>query len=112
MRGEAGQEGLSQDEAVTRAANDTEAGDADTDVRMKVRSTAREHDKEGIIKEHIMGSPTSRRTSAYSEDNDYTREQPTEGMRGVEGVGTPRYSGRGDGRTKGGTHTTREGVSS
>ena len=59
-----------------------------------------------------MGSPTSRRTSAYSEDNDYTREQPTEGMRGVEGVGTPRYSGRGDGRTKGGTHTTREGVSS
>ena len=32
-----------------------------------------------------------------------------EGMRGAERVGTPRSSRRGDGRTKGGTHATREG---
>ena len=91
--GQAGQEGVGQDEAVTRAVNDTEAGDVDTDVGMEVRSTAREHGKQGRNKERVMGSPMDRRMSAYSEENDDTREEPMEGTRRAERVGTSRCSG-------------------
>ena len=70
---------MGQDEAVTRAAKDTKAGDIDTDAEMEVRSTAREHDKQGRNKERVMGSHTDRRTRKYSEDNDDTQEEPTEG---------------------------------
>ena len=84
---------MGQDEAVTRAAKDTKAGDIDTDAEMEVRSTAREHDKQGRNKERVMGSPTDRRTSAYSKDHNNTREEPTEGTHGAERVGIPRCSG-------------------
>ena len=88
MRGQSGQESVSRDKAVPRAAKDP-----DMEAGMTVRSTAREHDKQGRNKEGIMGSPTDRRTSAYSKDHNNTREEPTEGTHGAERVGIPRCSG-------------------
>ena len=75
---------------------------------MEVRSTAREHGEKGRSEERVMGSRKDQRTSAYSGDNIDAGEEPTEGKRGEERVGMPRYSGRGDNRTKGGTHGARE----
>ena len=92
MQVQAGQEGASRDEAVTRAAKDP-----DTEVGMTVGSTAREYDKQGRNEERVMGSRTDRRTSAYSVENDDTREETTEGSHGAKGVAMPRCLGRGDG---------------
>ena len=103
MQAQAGQEDANRDEAVTRAATDP-----DTEVGMTVRYTLREHDKQGGNKENIIGSPTDRRMSAYSADNDDTRKEPTQGTHGVERVSTQRRAGRGDGRTEGGTHAARK----
>ena len=55
--GQAGHEGASRDEAVPRAAKDP-----NTEVGMTVRSTAREHNKQGRNEEHVMGSPTLKPT--------------------------------------------------
>ena len=92
MQGQAGQESASRDEAVPRPTKDP-----GTEVGIAVCSTAREHNKQGRNKEHVMGSPTDRRTSVYSKDNNDKWEEPTEGTHGAERVGTPRCSGRGDG---------------
>ena len=74
LQGQAGQENASRDVAVTRATKDP-----GTKVGMTVCFTAREHDKQWRNKERVMGSHTDRRTRKYSEDNDDTQEEPTEG---------------------------------
>ena len=58
MQSQVGHEGTSQDEAVTRVANNAEVG-----------YTAREYDEQGRSEEHVMGSRKDQKTSAYSEDN-------------------------------------------
>ena len=92
MQGQAGQEGANRDKAVTKATKDP-----DTEVGMMVRSTTSKHGKQGTNEDRVMGSPTDRRTSVYSKDNNDKWEEPTEGTHGAERVGTPRCSGRGDG---------------
>ena len=76
---------------------------------MTVRSTTREHDKQGENKERVIGSPIDQRTSAYSADNDDTRKEPTKGTHEAERVGTRRHAGRGDGRTKAESTNTDDG---
>ena len=88
MQGQVGQEGANRDEAVTKTAKNP-----DTEVGMTVRSTAREHGKQGRNKECVMGPPTDRRTSTYSADNNDTRKEPTEGTHGAERVSTRRRAG-------------------
>ena len=85
------------------------AKDPNTEVGLTVRSTAREHGKQGENKECVIGSPTDRRTSVYSVDNDDTRKEPTEGPHGAERVGTRRRTRRGDSQTEGGTHAANKG---
>ena len=104
LRDQAGRESTNRDGAVTKAAKDP-----NTEVGMTVRSTTREHGKQRENKERVIGSPTDRRTSAYSADNNDTRKEPTEGTHGAKRVGTRRRAGRGDGRTEGGPHATRKG---
>ena len=106
LQNQTGQDSTNRDGVVTKAAKDP-----DTKVGMTVRSTAREHGKQRENKERIIGSPTDRRTSAYSANNNDTRKEPTEGAHGAERVGTRKRAGRGDGRTEGGTHATRKGRS-
>ena len=104
VRGQAGQEDTNRNGAVTKAAKDP-----NTEVGMTVRSTTREHDKQRENKEREIGSPTDRRTSAYSADNNDTWKEPTEDTHGAKRIGTRRRAGRGDGRTEGGPHATRKG---
>ena len=88
LLGQERQESASRDEAVTRATKEP-----NTKGGLAVRSTARENGKQGRNKERVMGSPTNRRMSAYSDDNDDTQEETTEGTCGAERVSTPRCSG-------------------
>ena len=92
LRDQAGRESTNRDGAVTKAAKDP-----NTEVGMTVRSTTTEHGKQRENKERVIGSPTDRRTSAYSADNNDTRKEPTEGTHGAKRVGTRRRAGRGDG---------------
>mgnify|MGYP007130497865 FL=1 len=66
VRGQAGQQGVGQDEVVTRATKDTVAEDTATDVGVEVRSTAREHHEQGRNEERVMWSHEDQRMSAYS----------------------------------------------
>ena len=111
VRGQAGQEGTGQDEAVTRAAKDTKAGNTDIDVGMEVRSTAREHREQGINEECVMWSNEDWRMSAYSEVNIDAQEEPSEGKFEMKGDDTLRCLRRGDGRTEGEKHAAHEGLS-
>ena len=91
--GRAGREGVHQDEAVTRAMEDTEAGIPDTDVGMEVHPTMREHHGQGRNGERVMWSHEDLRRSAYSEVNIDVWVEPTEGKRGTERDNTTRCSG-------------------
>ena len=90
-----------------RKTEETEAGNIDTDIGMEVHSTVRENHGQGRDEERVMWSHEDLRMSAYSEVNIDAWVEPMEGKRGTERDGTPRCSGRGDGRTKGGTHAVR-----
>ena len=89
IQGQAGQEGASRGEAITRASRDT-----DTEVGMTIRSTTREHGEKGESEKRVMGSSKDRSTSTHSEGNIDIRGKPTEGKRGAERVGTPRCAAR------------------
>ena len=100
VRGQASQEGVGQDEAITRAAKDVEARSTDADVGMEDFSTMRENFEQGRNEERVMWSHEDRRMSVYSEVNIDAQVEPLEGKCGMKRDGMPRCLGRGDGRTK------------
>ena len=89
MRGQLGQEGAGQDEAVTRATKGT-----DTKVGVMAHSTAREHGKQRKGGKHVMVSSKDRSMSTHSEKNIDIRGKPMGGKRGAGRVDTPRCAAR------------------
>ena len=100
---------MHQDEAITRATKDSEAGIPDADVGMEVHPTMREHHGQGRNGERVMWSHEDLRRSAYSEVNIDAWVKPMEGKHETEGDDMPRCLGRGDDWAEGGTYEVCEG---